>query len=87
LREVTIRRAAQVVHLLVGRLRLRRLVYRNVGRADQREASFVRNHENDAPIVVLQDERMVAFVLLRQHDMAALSPSAPHPQRAAQDAH
>ena len=44
---------------------------RYVGRADQRVEIAVRDHEDDATVVVLQDEGMIAVVELRQENVAA----------------
>src|SRR6185436_18446143 len=39
---------------------------------DQREAVLVGNHEDDAVVVVLQDEGVAPFVQARQHDVTSL---------------
>ena len=43
----------------------------DVGGADQRVGTLVGNHEDHAPVVVLQDEGVLALVERRQDDVAA----------------
>jgi len=45
---------------------------RNIRRAYQSVRFAVGDHENDPPVVVLQDERVLALVQPGQHDVAAL---------------
>ena len=72
-RQVTIRRPAKIIDLFRSNGRgAGQIVDFDVGRADQREVALVRNHEHDALVVVLQDERMRARELALDDDMAAL---------------
>ena len=81
-RQVPVHRPAQVVDLLCARLGLCRFVrHRDVGRAHQGMQVAVGNHENDPPVVVLQDERVLALVEFRQDDMAALHQAHRVPRR------
>jgi hypothetical protein len=73
LREVAAGRAAEVGHFFVARACGRRIaLHRHVGGADEGEPLLERNHEYHAPIVVLQDEGVLAAVAARHHDVAAL---------------
>ena len=44
----------------------------DVGRADKRELALIGDGEDDALVLVLQDERVIAFEQFRHHDVAAL---------------
>ena len=70
-RQVAAGSSAEIMHLFVGWLGRLLVVHRHVGGADEGEAIFEGDDEDDAPVVVLHDEGVLALVEPGQHDVAA----------------
>ena len=63
----------QIIAFGLGDFYFRRIpVIVLIRRADQREIIFIRNSENDTPVIILEEVRAVAIKFLTHNNMAAL---------------